>query len=828
VGGGASADGGDEGKRTGLAIAATLIGSGGTGMSAGQSARSIVQGVLDGNEVITASDGSPAWPVIEHLRIVEVYLDRASEAWRTLKMDDQAVPGRIALSEIIEAHVGGLTGEDRLTQARLTSSLEWGYRGADYDFISALAQQTSGGEPEIAYTLNTKRARTEVRAQKTQGRLLKELVLHAANARNTDERIGRTLFGLLVPIEMEPFLAGSAALQLELDDNTAGFPWELLDNNDPSAYFDEAGRRRVTNSTRPWAIRSKLLRKLRTVEFRTSVTDATPEASILVIGEPECPTEYPRLPAARREAHAVCECFSTTGKMPPENIRPLISPEDGVGANALTIMNALRERDWRIVHIAGHGALPSPTNGNGGIVLTNGTFLSATEIRTFRTVPELVFINCCHLGARNIDQLLYDRGKFAAGVAEELIKIGVRCVIAAGWAVDDVAASRFAVTFYRCLLDGACFIDAVAEARAAAFEEGGNTWAAYQCYGDPDWTFTGNGAAQAIDNGGDEFAFIATPSALLLALNAIAVETKYRGRKQNEQRDKVKALEARFAEVWSANGALAEGFAIAYAGVGETDKAIEWYDRALAANDGTAPIRSAEQVSNLRIRRAWRAVMQARQDKKKKRTALSDARKAITKAMSTLDATITLQPTVERLSLYGSAYKRLALLEAEAGRRKEEKLAIEQMTEQYRLAAELGEQSHSPDYFYPAMNYLVGDLVLNAGDAKWKGPAPGFIERVRKSLEARCNTDLDFWSMVGLIELTVYEAVAARRLAAALPGVVEQYEALNGRIDSKWMWGSVHDTAAFALNRYRARVKSKAEQKAVDDLLERLSQLAGG
>ena len=27
-----------------------------------------------------------------------------------------------------------------------------------------------------------------------------------------------------------------------------------------------------------------------------------------------------------------------------------------------------------------------------------------------------------------------DRPRFAAGVAEELIKIGVRCVVAAGWA----------------------------------------------------------------------------------------------------------------------------------------------------------------------------------------------------------------------------------------------------------------------------------------------------------------------------------------------------------------------------------------------------------
>mgnify|MGYP006182866109 CR=1 FL=1 len=39
-----------------------------------------------------------------------------------------------------------------------------------------------------------------------------------------------------------------------------------------------------------------------------------------------------------------------------------------------------------------------------------------------------------------------------AGVAGALIAIGVRCVVAAGWAVDDDAATVFAEEFYRSLL----------------------------------------------------------------------------------------------------------------------------------------------------------------------------------------------------------------------------------------------------------------------------------------------------------------------------------------------------------------------------------------
>lgn len=63
-----------------------------------------------------------------------------------------------------------------------------------------------------------------------------------------------------------------------------------------------------------------------------------------------------------------------------------------------------------------------------------------------RVAPELVFINCCHLGAFPAKARLYDRVGFASGVARTLIDLGVRCVVAAGWAIDDASASDFATT----------------------------------------------------------------------------------------------------------------------------------------------------------------------------------------------------------------------------------------------------------------------------------------------------------------------------------------------------------------------------------------------
>src|SRR5690606_27039767 len=122
--------------------------------------------------------------------------------------------------------------------------------------------------------------------------------------------------------------------------------------------------------------------------------------------------------------------------------------------DARTIVSELLARPYRVVHIAAHGE-PGP---DGGVVLSGNAYLSAKEIRSMRVVPELVFLNCCHLAARTPELALagasYDRASFAANAADSLIRVGVRCVVAAGWAVDDARASHFAEALYDSLLAG--------------------------------------------------------------------------------------------------------------------------------------------------------------------------------------------------------------------------------------------------------------------------------------------------------------------------------------------------------------------------------------
>jgi hypothetical protein len=85
----------------------------------------------------------------------------------------------------------------------------------------------------IEYTLDTQRARSEARVQPTQARLVNELVKRASNEANRDPQIGRTLFQLLVPVEVEPFLGGAQPWCCSSRPHRA-FPWELLDTATPA------------------------------------------------------------------------------------------------------------------------------------------------------------------------------------------------------------------------------------------------------------------------------------------------------------------------------------------------------------------------------------------------------------------------------------------------------------------------------------------------------------------------------------------------------------------------------------------------------------------
>ena len=781
----------EQGAPAEFEIATTLIGSGGTGISAGSSAQLIAQGVFDASVKLREK----GWPQIGRLIFVEIYLDRASDAWRALEVQSTSTQQLKVVGPVFSG------------AGALRRSLDSSYRGAAYDFITAVTSQRADGEPTITYTLDTRRARTEVRAQQAQGTLVRDLVARASNDANRDAQIGRTLFDLLVPVEMEPFLGGTTEMVIELDAGTAAIPWELLDT---------PGSQDAGGDHRPWAIRSKLLRKLRTADFRAQPSDAAADGSVLVVGEPLVDAAlYPPLPGALAEANAVVARLTAgAAGIDAAHVRALVSGAD----DARSVINALFERPYRIVHVAGHGA-PGP---KGGVVLSGDSYLGPAEVAAMRTVPELVFLNCCHLAARDPQTTLvpYDRAGFAANIAEALIEIGVRCVVAAGWAVEDEPAALFATTFYDALFGGGRFIDAVAAARAAAWRAGpdGNTWAAYQCYGDPGWTWhrNGSGMPRAAVSPQDEFAAVSSAPALALALENISIRLRFGGDEskgdasRQGQRDRIRYLESTFAPLWGAMGAVAEAFGLAFADARDLDKAVAWYRTAVAAADGSASFRAAEQLGNQLARRG---------------EASADAlagRRDIEEGIAVLSALVAVQTTAERESLLGAAWKRMVMLE---GRGPASVAALRAMALHYGNAERLARTHDADNLFYPAKNGIGADLRLAFLERRPAELALERIEAVRASLERAATQRPDFWVVVGQIELRMLTSLAASQLAAGADALIGDYESLKTRVPAPGMWDSVHTDARFTIEPYLA-VASAAEKKAATRLLDALAAMA--
>jgi CHAT domain-containing protein len=801
-----------------LTLAATLLASGGTDVTPGQAAQLIAQGVFEANTLIRRASARQRLPEVRELRFVEMYLSRATEAWEALKMQAEAMPTRYHVSEPIATGMGWIR-----------RPLYSGYRGADYDFITAETRRDLKGNMSIAYALDTKRARTEVRAQATQAQLVRDLVTTASSDTSDGQQtIGRTLYKLLVPIELEAFLAGSHETQIEVDEGTSGIPWELLDDADP-------GR----PPQPPWAIRSKLLRKYRTETFRSHVNDAGAQASVLVIGEPQCPPDYPPLPGALQEAKDVFEVLTSERGLDRESVKGLFAGDQLQGGpDARQVVDTLFDRGWRVVHIAGHGApLDDKRNRGGGVVLSNDTFLGASEIKAMRAVPELVFVNCCHLAAGARRALLqapaaglYNRAAFASSVAQALIDIGVRCVIAAGWAVDDQAASAFATTFYEALLRGERFIDAVAHARAKAFEFEGNTWAAYQCYGDPDWKLAGRGGWEKTTQKApeDEFDHIGSTTALELALETLVVQSTFQGYSAEYQLERVRNLETRWQKMqWDASNEIATLFAQAYSAAGDLASTIRWYETAIEKSGGNVSFKTLEQLSNIRIRHAFEVVTGLKAEtqrqtapaatpgaRKRLREAIASARSTIKDEMELLEQLTEFQETPERQNLRGSAMKRLAMLEVGERRAAAARRAVKAMARYYAQGLKIGRERGASDLFYPATNLMAAEIFLNAGNARWKGVPAKLLAEARASLEKKNASRPDFWSLIAEGEIQLYEAVARGNLPARRTAIERAFKDVFKRSQGNTQWKSVLDTTRFVLEPYIAKANPKARKAA--------------
>lgn len=500
----------------------------------------------------------------------------------------------------------------------------------------------------LRFVFLSQRARAETVEHQRQPGLIETLVERSIRNSVYQPDLSRTLFQLMVPHDFKEAARQAANLVLVVDSYTANLPWEML-------VADE----------QPLVLNTAMVRQLASTRFRPRVR-GTLEKRAYVVGNPSTRgyyTAFPSparperdaldpLPGAAREARAVGDLLMAQGYQVIE-----ASPD----SEAADVINQLFKHPYRIVHISAHGVFQAGSGeaARGGVVLSDGLLLTAAEIGQMEIVPDLVFLNCCFLG--KIDSApttAYNR--LAHSVARELIEIGVRAVVVAGWAVRDDAAKYFAEVFYRGLLQRQWpFGRAVHEARREtykAFPEC-NTWGAFQAYGDPSFVIDPSGRVEHDDSDWNPVA----PAELVARIERWRVALKHAKREGDSQTSQRYArrlqglLRTPATKPWSALPEVLCVLGRFHAESGDFEQAIACYGKAIAEEDPRwrMPIAAIEQLANLETRQG---------EKKGDTTLVRRGIKRLLDLLRAVDGEGEVVVNSERYTLFGSAYKRLAKL----------------------------------------------------------------------------------------------------------------------------------------------------------------------
>lgn len=582
----------------GRGFSTVLVGSGGGVVAPSDCITAMLTALRQANESLGEHG-------FQELEIVEVDEQRAINAWHILRRMLSNATETFLLDGGVHSGVGGWrrVGPD-------TSERDW---FVTIEVIGGALDTPDGREEQLRYKVVGSYARVETSIVGLRRRLVDKLIRRLAERRADDSRYsaGRALFELLWPRDLKNHSLEDRSIRLVLDDVAAGLPWEMLD--DRQTDLSDEDRLRLL----PPAARFKLVRQLGSTETRPPQRRAGPGRRALVIGDPRgdgMADGFPELDGAMREAERVYELLHAAGYEPSLF---------GRAATALEVQSAILAGSWDIIHIASHGVVgyeteePDPTSVGGrhalrqtGIVLGGNPveIIGPEFFMQLQTVPDLVFVNCCFLGKIEVEPALRrDRPRLAGSVAGQLIKGGVRTVVAAGWEVDDAAALRFAETFYGRLLEGRTFSTACFEARSATydFKREDSTWGAYQCYGDADFRLPET-YGRVLDS---EKPIYAAPSEALSELERIVATAEVSGEgTEGDTRWLANVEKAIGDHGWSARGDVQAALGDAYRAFGATDRAIELYHEAARADEGPVPIRAVESRFELMASRAGEAV----------------------------------------------------------------------------------------------------------------------------------------------------------------------------------------------------------------------------
>lgn len=750
-------------------------GSSTTNIATGDSVGAILRGIAQANRELAARSADEKR--IAEIEIVELFagtaieaahvvnrlakligdeLDVSIEAASLLRREREGRTRLISLSARrpwrrweISAVRTGQSSQKRAIPAVLAERLR---RAAvetkDQEVIAAVAElalrDTIGDTSphrEIRFLTLSDRARAEATIQQRQPELVERLIKDSITHTQFRKEEARVLFDLMIPSDLKDGLAQLDNVIFVVDEETAPYPWELM----------SAG-------AEPICVTKGFVRQLQTARYRPHI-GARAGALAYVVGDPMVSPPYRQLPGAREEAKQVFDLLR-----PRFDVTFL--PEH---SNALNVLAGLYSKPYRVVHLAGHGQYEAPTRpgdkARSGMVLDNGVFLTAVEIGQMSQVPELVFLNCCHIGQTGPEvqgtPSSVEFNRLAASVSRELIEMGVRAVVAAGWAVRDDVAKVFAATFYEKMLGGETFGDALKEARRRTWDmdQNCNTCGAYQAYGDPDYRLdpSASEATTAAAQYVDPAEFIEAVITIQRAAKDASAPARSQARVVAQLDELVKACPVEWLGLTDV--LMAVGFA--YGELGQFERASQHLISALEGEgiENKTTFQAVEYLANYEVRLAEAGLKVAKDGKDREH-----ARDEALKAVERLTRLLSIAQTGERYSLLGSAYKRLAMLYDSQGAVRRN---LELAAENYRRAHERALERKGFDP-YPVLNWLTISTILGAAPSDTET----LLARCEAAARERFATGRNFFEAVAIPDAALLRALGSGVLATPLESAV--------------------------------------------------------
>lgn len=721
-----------------IGISSLIIGSGYGGLSIENSIIAILQAVQGANSKISKIYENAKQ--VEVVEFVELFKDRALSCVHALKS--------ISQNNAIGLDIDWVTNKiEKLPGLRerlpVDNTSEWWTR---INVRNITPDDECGSRRGLRVSISTDAAREEVRFLGSNNATVLQLLEDMSTKNKWSPELAKTIFELLIPNDFKNQVKRQNNINWILDAETASYPWELLQDG--------------LENTKPLCVNAGMIRQLATTDYRININPVIAN-NALVIADPDLKGFCTQLPGAEREGEEVGTLLKTQGY----DVSKIIK------GSAADVLVAMFSKNYKIVHLAGHGVFNADPTKPSGMLIGNNAFLTSFEVSQMSEVPEMVFVNCCFLGKTdNVAEELYQsRYKLAANIGTQLIQIGVKAVVVAGWAVDDEAALTFSDEFYRRMFENYQFGQAIKMAREKVYntyKNRSNTWGAYQCYGDPFYTLESRSAKAS-----NSYSFVIAEEAEIELTNLLSkIETG--GYDAAETIETVKKIELAVNDAAIRNSRITELEALLYSSLGSYDVAVDKFQTLMDEEDASFSFAATEKFCNTRAKlylKQWSGLN--KEDKKtetdtakiKKEKALQGYITAMEKVIADLLVLKQFGSTAERLNILGSTFKRLSQLRKGNTEKINDLMAA---ADSYR-AAYMSKSNKSKVYSLTKWLTIENILVLS-GKRKWgedleikkgrKTVMPGYCYKLPSLKQAIAmldkiqdqlsdNTKVDYWQM---------------------------------------------------------------------------------